>query len=152
MEEAFVPLLLANPLANTTATPAATGSARRFRQSPSRASPRLIGCCNEVTNIVAVVDHEDETRRLDLELHYAVTLLTVLVELRAKMDEPNAKRARIDEGGAASDAAPGAAVDTTENPADNAAGTCIHLAIPFINFYFVLKTCDLGEMNKKRDI
>lgn len=152
MEEAFVPLLLANPLANTTATPAATGSARRFRQSPSRASPRLIGCCNEVTNIVAVVDHEDETRRLDLELHYAVTLLTVLVELRAKMDEPNAKRARIDEGGAASDAAPGAAVDTTENPAENAAGTCIHLAIPFINFYFVLKTCDLGEMNKKRDI
>lgn len=81
-----------------------------------------------------------------------LTLLTVLVELRAKMDEPNAKRARIDEGGAASDAAPGAAVDTTENPADNAAGTCIHLAIPFINFYFVLKTCDLGEMNKKRDI
>ena len=152
MEEAFVPLLLANPLANTTATPAATGSARRFRQSPSRASPRLIGCCNEVTNIVAVwFDHEDETRRLDLELHLRCnSLLTVLV--RAKMDEPNAKRARIDEGGAASDAAPGAAVDTTENPADNAAGTCIHLAIPFINFYFVLKTCDLGEMNKKRDI
>lgn len=103
-----------------------------------------------------MVDHEDETRRLDLELNSELhlrrcnSLLTVLV--RAKMDEPNAKRARIDEGGAASDAAPGAAVDTTENPADNAAGTCIHLAIPFINFYFVLKTCDLGEMNKKRDI
>lgn len=98
-----------------------------------------------------MVDHEDVTRRLDLELHLRCnSLLTVLV--RAKMDEPNAKRARIDEGGAASDAAPGAAVDTTENPADNAAGTCIHLAIPFINFYFVLKTCDLGEMNKKRDI
>lgn len=152
MEEAFVPLLLANPLANTTATPAATGSARRFRQSPSRASPRLIGCCNEVTNIVAVwLITKMRQDALILNFIYAViSLLTVLV--RAKMDEPNAKRARIDEGGAASDAAPGAAVDTTENPADNAAGTCIHLAIPFINFYFVLKTCDLGEMNKKRDI
>lgn len=135
MEEAFVPLLLANPLANTTATPAATGSARRFRQSPSRASPRLIGCCNEVTNIVAVwLITKMRQDALILNFIYAVTLLTVLV--RAKMDEPNAKRARIDEGGAASDAAPGAAVDTTENPADNAAGTCIHLAIPFINFYF----------------
>lgn len=80
-----------------------------------------------------MVDHEDVTRRLDIELHLRCNI-TVLV--RAKMDEPNAKRARIDEGGAASDAAPGAAVDTTENPADNAAGTCIHLAIPFINFYF----------------